>query len=492
MNETLALSTTDQTLGPAAIRRIIIGVMLAMLLAAIDQTIVATALPTIGRELGDLEHLPWVVTAYLLSGTASTPLYGKLSDIYGRRLTLLTAIILFMAGSILCALAPTMLALILFRFLQGLGGGGMISLAQTVVGDIVPPKERPRYQAYFASVFVTSSVVGPILGGFFAEHLHWSMIFWINLPLGLVALGMTSGVLRRLPRHERPHRLDVVGAVLMVAACVALLLALTWGGSAYPWVSAPILGLIGASIVAWVLFAARLMTAAEPFVPLSVLFNNVVASCTAISFFGVGTIIGMSIYVPIYFETVVGLTSSQSGLCLIPFMGGGVLGATISGRMMMHSARYKRPPIVGLIVAFVVVSALALLPAGAPLWAIETLLLAAGIGTGTIYPVTTVSIQNAVEPHEMGTATAALNFFRSLGSAFLVAGFGAIFLAGLGASGAPGASVNQLLGEAARGGADISHVFRLVFLAAATTLVIAFIGILSMEERPLRATTGRS
>ena len=199
------------------IRSIIVGIMLAMLLASLDQTIVATALPTIGRELNDVEHLSWIVTAYLLASTAVTPLYGKLSDIHGRRVTLLAGIAIFVAGSIACALAPTMLALILARALQGLGGGGLISLAQTIIADIVPPRERARYQVYIASVFVTSSVAGPVLGGFFAEHLHWSVIFWINLPLGLLAFAMTNAKLRRLPRHERPHRLDVLGAALLTA-----------------------------------------------------------------------------------------------------------------------------------------------------------------------------------------------------------------------------------------------------------------------------------
>ena len=204
MNDSVASEAAREAAGAldkSAIRRIVIGVMLAMLLAAIDQTIVATALPTIGTTLNDLAHLPWVVTAYLLSATAVTPLYGKLADIVGRRTTLLTAIIVFIVGSVLCALAPTMWFLIAARFVQGLGGGGLIALAQTVVADIIPPRERMRYQAYFATVFVTSSVAGPVLGGFFAEHLHWSAIFWINLPIGGLAYLMTSGILRRLPRH---------------------------------------------------------------------------------------------------------------------------------------------------------------------------------------------------------------------------------------------------------------------------------------------------
>ena len=211
----------------AEIRTILFGILLAMLLAALDQTIIATALPTIGRELGDVAHLPWAVTIYLLTSTAVTPLYGKFSDSHGRRVTMLIGIAVFVAGSVACALAPSMVALVVARGIQGLGGGGLIALAQTIIGDLVPPRERGRYQVYFASVFMTASLVGPVLGGFIAEHLHWSVIFWINLPLGLVAFAVSSRALRRLPLVHRPHELDFLGAGLLVAATVSLLLALS-------------------------------------------------------------------------------------------------------------------------------------------------------------------------------------------------------------------------------------------------------------------------
>ncbi|MCR4281553.1 MAG: MFS transporter, partial [Bauldia sp.] len=454
----VAKADARAVLDPASIRRIVIGVMLAMLLAAIDQTIVATALPTIGSELGDLEHLPWVVTAYLLSATAVTPLYGKLADIIGRRTTLLTAIVVFIVGSALCALAPTMWILILARFIQGLGGGGLIALGQTVVGDIIPPRERMRYQAYFASVFVTSSIAGPVLGGFFAERLHWSFIFWINLPLGALAFLITNDVLKRLPRHERPHKLDVIGAVLMVLATVALLLALSWGGGTYPWSSVEIVGLLAVSLAAWVLFVVRLMTAAEPFVPLAVMFNPVVGTGTATNFFVMGTLVALSIYVPIYFETVAGLTASQSGFALIALMGGTVTGAQISGRIMAWTPRYKLGPLAGLVVSIAALAFLALTAAWQPLWGVEVLLALTGLGLGTIFPVTTVAVQNAVEPHQLGTATASFNFFRSLGSAIFVAGFGAIFLGGLGLSGRPIGSLDALVEQAAAHGKAIAPV----------------------------------
>jgi len=461
--------------------------MLAMLLAAIDQTIVATALPTIGNDLGDLEHLPWVVTAYLLSATAVTPLYGKFADIVGRRSTLLTAIAVFVAASVASALAPTMWFLIAARFLQGLGGGGLIALAQTIVGDIVAPRERMRYQVYFASVFVTSSIAGPVLGGFFAQQLHWSFIFWINLPLGALALLMTNGVLKRLPRHERPHKVDVFGAVLMIGATVALLLALSWGGGAYGWTSVEIIGLLVASVVAWVAFVARLLTAEEPFIPLAVMFNPVVAAGTASNFFVMGTLVALSIYVPIYFEAVLGLSAAQSGLALIALMGGTVTGAQIAGRVMMWTPHYKRGPVFGLLVSIVAVSALAAGAPFLPLWGVEFLLAIGGTGLGTAFPVATISIQNAVEPHQLGTATASFNFFRSLGSAIFVAAFGAIFIGGLGIGGQAIGSLDALVAAAAHQGTAIGSVFRYVFGAAAVTLAVGFLCIAAMRELPLRA-----
>jgi MFS family permease len=260
-------STDHPPLTQAEIRSIIIGLKVALLLAALDQTIIATALPTIGRELGDLEHLPWVVTSYLLTATVATPLYGKFSDAHGRRITLLIGISVFIIGSIACALAPSMLFLILARGLQGLGGGGLIALSQTIVADLVAPRDRGRYQVYFASVFMTSSLAGPVLGGFFAQHLHWSMIFWINLPLGLLAFLISYRGLKRLPRHERPHKLDLLGALLLVAATVSILLALSWGGLRYPWMSMPILALVVLSGVFWMLYSWRMGTAVEPLIP---------------------------------------------------------------------------------------------------------------------------------------------------------------------------------------------------------------------------------
>jgi EmrB/QacA subfamily drug resistance transporter len=485
-----AHSGQAKVLTHAEIRKIILGVLLAMFLAALDQTIIATALPTIGRELGDLEHLSWIVTVYLLTSTAVTPLYGKLSDSFGRRVIMLIGIVIFVIGSIACALAPSMFLLILARGVQGIGGGGLIALAQTIIGDIVPPRERGRYQAYFASVFMASSLLGPVLGGFFAEKMHWSVIFWINLPLGLVAFLLAHHSLKKLPRHERRHRLDLLGAALLVVATVALLLALSWGGIRYPWGSLPILGLVAGSVVLWVLFALRMRMAPEPLIPPGVLHNPVVRMGVLAACFGMGTYISLTIYLPVYFETVRGLSASLSGLALIPLMAGTVIGATVSGHTMSKVKHYKRLPTGGLLVAIVAMGLLFLYGEVLSITAVEVILGVISIGLGTLLPVTMVTTQNAVAPHQMGTATGTANFFRSLGGAFIVAIFGAIVLSG---SGLTGAASFEAMGEAAaKSGINLADVFSYVFLAAMAGFGLALAFLLAMEEKPLRGSAAKA
>jgi EmrB/QacA subfamily drug resistance transporter len=482
MNALPAPTSDHPPLAHAEIRTIVLGILLAMFLGALDQTIIATALPTIGRELADVENLSWVVTAYLLTATAVTPLYGKLSDIHGRRAMLLVAIAVFVAASVACALAPSMTVLVIARALQGLGGGGLLSLAQVIVGDVVPPIERGRYQGYIGLVFAAASIGGPVIGGFFAEHLHWSLIFWINLPTGLVAFLMTNRVLKRLPRHERPHRLDVAGAALMMAATVPLLLALTWGGIRYGWASAPILALFAASGLLWALFVLRLITAREPFLPLTLLTNPVVRIGTASVACVFGTMIGLSIFVPLYFEVVLGLSASASGLALIPLMGGTVIGSTGSGQAMSRFAHYKRVPVVGLAAAVAALALVAAAPAGWPTAAVATALGVVGLGLGSLFPVTTVSVQQAVVPYQLGTATGAMNFFRQLAGAVIVAGFGAIVLGGAGTAGL----TVETLGGAGLARGDLAQAFRWVFIAAAVCVCIGLVLLVAMEERPLR------
>lgn len=470
-------------LQPAAVRSIVLGILLAMFLGALDQTIVSPALPTVGRSLGDLETLPWVMTAYLLTATAVTPLYGKLSDIYGRRRMLLVAITVFLAGSVAAAVAPTMMALIIGRALQGLGGGGLLPLAQVIVADVVPPRERGLYQGYIAIVYALASLSGPVIGGLLAEYLHWSLIFWINLPLGIIALLITNRALARLPRHERPHRLDLAGAALMMAAGFVLLLALTWGGTRYAWNSQQIRALLAGSLVLWLLFAARLFRAPEPFLPLTLLFDRVVALGTASVSFVFGTMIGLSIFVPMYFEQVRHLSVSQSGLALIPLMGGAVLGSTLSGRCISRLVHYKRVPLLGLAAAIAGTALIATDPSGQRLLVVVVALAGVGTGIGTLYPVTTVSVQNAVPLHQLGTATGAMNFFRQLAGAIVVAGFAAIVLHG---AGDPYGTTVGALAVAGVPRPDLVEAFRWVFVAAATALGAGLLCLAAMEERPLR------
>jgi EmrB/QacA subfamily drug resistance transporter len=475
---------------PATVRTIIGGIMLAMFLSALEQTIVAPALPTIGRSLADVENLSWVVTSYLLSTTLATTLFGKLSDIYGRRALMLVSVSVFVVGSVACALAPTIWALVAARALQGLGGGGLLPLAQTVIADILSPRERPQVQAYSSVMFMTASILGPVLGGFLTDYVHWSMIFWINLPLGIVALLMTNRALKRLPRHERPHRLDLIGAVLMVGAAVALLLALAWGGIAYPWGSTQILGLFGLSAVLWGLFVWRLMRAPEPFIPLSMVRESVVGAVVASGFFGIGTIIGLSIFMPLYIELVLGATASASGVILIAFMSGATIGSLLAGRLLSRLDRYKRVPLVGLPLGIVVLVIFAIWPAQFSTAGVAVLLGVGGVGMGTMYPTTTVLIQNAVPPYQVGTATGTLNFFRQLGGAIVVAVFGAILLGGLDIH-AGGATVLERLSPAGGSSEEFATLFRLVFIAAACFLAAAFVAVLCIAERPLRGPAMR-
>jgi MFS family permease len=463
----------------AIARRIVVGVLLTMLLAALDQVVVATALPTIAASLNDVDNMSWVVTANLLAATAATPLYGKLSDIYGRRAMMLIAIGVFAAGSVASALAPSMLALIGGRALQGLGTGGLMPLVQTIVGDVAAPRDRPRYQAYTSSVFIVSTVGGPILGGFIAEHLHWSLIFWLNLPLAAGAFLVSYSVLQRLPRHDRPHRLDLVGGLLMVAAAIALMLALTWGGRRYGWGSLPIVLLLIGSAVLWVLFALRNMTAPEPFIPLTVLRDGVVRAGTLTAFFGVGTMTALTIFLPLYAQLALGLSVSESATGIIALQGAATATSLIGGRLIARMTHYKLVPSVGLAVAIVGLVPLALAPDGYTPLAAMGLIAVVGLGLGPMFPFTIVLIQNAVALHQLGIATGSMNFFRALGGTFIVTGFGAIVLAG-----AP--LVRGMAAGSALSAAGAGASFRYVFAAAAACLALALICVLRAEERPLR------
>ena len=469
----------------AAIRAIMLGIMLAMFLSALEQTIVAPALATIGRTLGDVENLSWVITAYLLANTVATPLFGKLSDIHGRRRMMLCAIVIFIAGSAACALAPTMPALLAARALQGIGGGGILPIAHTIIGDMVTPRERPRYQSYTSIMFMAASIIGPVVGGVLTDYVHWTMIFWINLPMGLLALWMTDRALTKLPRHDRPHKLDMLGALLMVCAALALMLAMTWGGTRYGWLSAPILGLLVGAVLLWLLFVWRVARAPEPFIPLSILRAPVVAATTAASFFSVGVIIGLTIFLPVYFELVLGFSPSGSGTALIVFLAAATIGSFFAGRLMIQLTHYKLVPAVGMVLGIAMLAAFAWKPGGLSLLEVCGLLTIGGAGLGVMYPVTTTIVQNSVVPHQLGTATGTLNFARQLGGAIIVAAFATIVLGGIDSSG-HGLTLDMLRGGAKLAGADFALLFHRLFAAGTAFLVAGLVAVLLIEERPLR------
>jgi len=463
------------------VRTILISLMMTMFLAALDQTIVATALPTIGRQFQDVSNLSWVITAYLLASTAVAPVFGTLADIYGRRAMIIAALSLFVAGSILCALAPNMPVLILARGLQGLGGGGIMPVVQTVISDVVTPRERGQYQAYFSGVWMAAGIAGPVVGGVFAEHLHWSMIFWINVPLGLASLAMLLPKMGKIPVFHRRRKVDWLGGVLLMASAVVFMLVLTWGGNRYLWLSPVIMAMVGASFAMAFAFVWHARNAEEPFLPLPLLGGTVAPYAIAAGGCALGAILGLTVHLPLYYEVVYHLSASEAGLALIPLAAVSTGGAAIAGRTMARAKHYKRVAIIGTAGSALAGCVLAL--TALPLWALLVLLSVFALGLGTAFPISVVSLQNSVARSQIGTITGAMNFFRALMASFTVAAFSAILLMALGA--------DISLGGEHRGAvssipvADMVTAFRYVFGAAAALLAGASLCMILMEERPL-------
>jgi EmrB/QacA subfamily drug resistance transporter len=469
-------------LTPGEVRTILMSLMLTMFLAALDQTIVATALPTIGRQFQDVTSLSWVITAYLLASTAVAPVFGTLSDIYGRRAMIILALSLFIAGSVLCAVAPNMPVLILARGLQGLGGGGIMPIVQTVISDVVTPRERGQYQAYFSAVWVAAGIGGPILGGLFAEHLHWSMIFWINVPLGLGSLAMLLPNMSKIPVFHRRRKIDWLGGLLLMASAVVFMLVLTWGGNRYLWLSPTILSMLGASVALTFAFVWHARNSDEPFLPLPLMSGPVVPYAMAAGGCAMGAMLGLTVHMPLYFEVVYHLSASEAGLGLIPLAAVSTGGAAIAGQTMARMKRYKRVAIIGNVFSALMGAVMAL-ATPMPLWALLVLQSLFALGLGTTFPVSVVSIQNSVLRSQVGTATGAMNFFRALSASFMVAAFSAILLMALGAdislTGEHRGPVNSIPV------ADMVAAFRYVFGAAAVLLAGAALFMVLMEERPL-------
>ena len=410
----------------AALRTVFIALMLGMFLAALDQTIVSTALPTIVGDLGGLNHLSWVVTSYLLASTVSTPLYGKLGDMIGRKPVFLAAILIFLAGSMLAGLSQSMGELIGFRALQGIGAGGLLVGAQAIIGDIVPPRERGRYMGLIGSVFAVASVAGPLLGGFLVDNLSWRWVFYVNMPVGALAVLIVSTRLHlRTPAVS--HRIDVAGTALLSGGVGALILLTTWGGSQYAWGSTTIfeLGIVGVVLLAIFVWWER--RAAEPILPLH-LFRSPVFSVANAMGFAIGmAMFGAIIFIPLFLQIVYGATPTSSGLRTLPLMAGLLVSSILSGRAITRIGRYKAFPIAGTAVLVVGMYLLSLLGVDTAPWVASAYMVVVGVGLGLVMQVLVLVVQNDAPPQDIGVATSTATFFRSVGGAFGVAIFGTIF-----------------------------------------------------------------
>ncbi|HET7327014.1 MAG TPA: MDR family MFS transporter [Nocardioidaceae bacterium] len=477
------------------------GLMAGMFLAALDQSVLGTALPAITSDLGGLDKLSWVVTSYLLTSTAGVPLWGKISDLYGRRPMFQTAIIIFILGSMLSGVAQNIEQLIAFRAVQGLGGGGLFALALAIIGDVIPPRERGRYQGYFGVVFGTSSVLGPVLGGGFTEGPGWRWIFFINVPIGIAALVVTSMALK-MPVVRRDHRIDYLGAATVVAAVTSLLLYTAWAGPDYGWGSATAIALLVAGAVLVGLFVLVESRASEPIIPLE-LFRDSVFSLSIVYTLITGFVMfGAFIFIPMYLQVVMGMSPTESGLAMLPMVVGIFSTSISAGQLMSRTGRYKVFPIAAAVVMVVALVTFGQLDSASPYWQAAIAMYLLGAGLGLQMQVLVTVVQNTVDRRHMGSATSSVTFFRQMGGSFGTAVFGAIITSRV------AAHLGQLPGTAASAMPDtndltairglppairerVIEAFSLsigeAFLTGVPLMVVAFVVAWFIKERPLGA-----
>ncbi|MGW4462896.1 MDR family MFS transporter [Micromonospora sp. NPDC004704] len=416
---------TRPTLSHRQILLLMSGLMTGMLLAALDQTIVGTALPTIVGELGGINHYSWVVTAYLLASTASTPLYGKMADLYGRRPVFLFSIGTFLVGSALAGLSQDMTQLIITRAIQGIGAGGLLTLAFTIISDVVAPRERGRYQGLFGAVFGIASVAGPLVGGYFAEH-NWRWIFYINVPLAIVAIIVSFYVMRLIPFTKRQHTVDWLGAGLLVASVSSLLLALSWGGNEYAWASPLILALFAVGALLAVVFLWQESRVSEPILPLGLFRRRTFALGNAASFILGLVMFGSIIFIPLYLQIVKGASPTNSGLLMLPMMAGIIVTSVLTGRAISRIGRYKWFPVAGAVLLVLGMLLFTQLQVRSTLWLAFLYMVIIGIGLGLCMQSLILGVQNSVEVRDLGAGTSTVTFFRSLGGSFGVAILGTL------------------------------------------------------------------
>jgi EmrB/QacA subfamily drug resistance transporter len=492
---------TDGGLSHRQVMVIFSGLMLGMFLAALDQTIVSTALPRITDDLGGLDHLSWVVTSYLLASTVSTPLYGKLGDLFGRKKLYQGAIVIFFAGSVLSGLAQGMGQLIAARAVQGLGAGGLIVLAQALIADTVSPRERGRYMGYFGAVFGFSSVAGPLLGGFLTDHMSWRWVFYVNVPIAVAAFAVTGAVLPKGRRAGNP-RIDYAGSALLVAAVSTLVLCATWGGTEYAWGSPTILGLGAAALVLIGALVVVERRAAEPVIPVQLFPVRSFRVSITVSFIVGAAMFGSISFLPLFLQVVTGASATNSGLLLLPLMLGLLTASSGSGQIISRTGRYKVFPLIGTALGTVAMGLLATMGPDTSGATVTVYMVLLGAGIGFTLQTLILAVQNAVGPGDIGVATSSATFFRSMGGSLGVALFGALFNARLSANlgttttvgeGVSSSTLGALEGLPAAQRAFVEEGFAdaitTVFLYGVPLLAVGFLVAWLLREVPLRQST---